>query len=46
MENVGNECRVRGEGLRNALDKVNAHASDILVFNVQWKDLNEYVESV
>ncbi|CAH8387047.1 unnamed protein product [Eruca vesicaria subsp. sativa] len=46
MENVLNEVRVRGESLRNALDKVNAHVSDILVFNVQWKDLNEYLESV
>ncbi|XP_056851179.1 uncharacterized protein LOC108825232 [Raphanus sativus] len=45
-ENVLNEFRVRGEGLRNALDKVDAHASDILIFNVQWKDLNEYLESV
>ncbi|CAN6862125.1 unnamed protein product [Brassica oleracea] len=45
-ENVVNEFRVRGEGLRKALDKVNAHVSDVLVFNVQWKDLNEYLESV
>ncbi|KAJ4877696.1 hypothetical protein Rs2_42714 [Raphanus sativus] len=38
--------RVQGEGLHKALDKVNSHASDILVFSVQWKDLNEYLESV
>ncbi|CAN7023918.1 unnamed protein product [Brassica oleracea var. botrytis] len=45
-ENVVNEFRVRGECLHSALDKVNAHASDVLVFSVQWKDLNEYLESV
>ncbi|RID43631.1 hypothetical protein BRARA_I00481 [Brassica rapa] len=45
-ENVVNEFRVRGECLHSALDKVNAHASDVLLFSVQWKDLNEYLESV
>uniref|UniRef100_M4F4V3 FRIGIDA-like protein n=1 Tax=Brassica campestris TaxID=3711 RepID=M4F4V3_BRACM len=45
-ENVVNEFRVRGECLHSPLDKVNAHASDVLLFSVQWKDLNEYLESV
>ncbi|CAH8381624.1 unnamed protein product [Eruca vesicaria subsp. sativa] len=42
MEDVLNDCMVKAKCLRETLNRVTAHSS----FSVQWKDLDEYLESV